>query len=799
MDKPQEERRSIHFGPFEADFTTGELRKHGIRVKLQDQPFQILKMLLVRPGHLVTREEIRQSLWPSGTFVDFDNGLNAAVNRLREALNDSPQNPKFIETLPRRGYRFIGGLCSAGLNTTETQGEEGTIADPIREAPQMAGPPLRELEEIINKASQKNHDSRNQVMPEMRTHLGMAEPGAVSVADSGGQPVSLVSGALTATVHQRWPLVVAAVFALLLTVGAIFWRWEGDRRAFHEGKVKQLTYNSSENYVLNGAISPDGKYLAFTDGNGMHIKVIDTGETHLIPQPEILKDSRMSWEIGPWFPDSTRFLANAHPDPDTWSSQGASIWTVSLVGATPRRLRSEAVAYAISPDGASVAFGTNKGDQGEREIWLMAVNGDDARKLVGTDGKNTVGPLVWFPDGKRILYFATDESRNEALVARGLSGGPVTTIFRPPEMTKIRDIAVLPDGRLLYVLRESDDTNTCNYWELQVDTRTGERAAEPKRLTNWTGSCMNHTTVSADGKRIAFYQAKPHSNVYVADLESNGAKITTPRRLTLNEGLNYLDGWTADSKEVIFSSYDSDYRSGGVFRQPINSDSEEPIKTRVEGLGSVLVSPDGNSFLYQVRTKIDDPLAPVQIMRVPITGGPSQLVFVQKAGWFRWDCSKLQSNSCVAVEKSADGTQYVISAFDPIQGRGRELKRIDTYPGDLRGWALSPDGTRIATYIPQEKRIHITPLDSRPPSDVTIKRYKSIRYVRWAADGKSLFITEPIQGGGSFLLHVDFQGNAQVLWKLDDSSAWIEPSADGRHLAMSAWSWEGNLWMMENR
>jgi len=105
--------RLVQFGPFEANFTTGELRKHGIRLKLQDQPLQILKMLLARPGELVTREEIRQNLWPSGTFVDFDNGLNAAVNRLREALSDSAENAKFIETLPRRGYRFVGVLEGA--------------------------------------------------------------------------------------------------------------------------------------------------------------------------------------------------------------------------------------------------------------------------------------------------------------------------------------------------------------------------------------------------------------------------------------------------------------------------------------------------------------------------------------------------------------------------------------------------------------------------------------------------------------------------------------------------------------
>ena len=110
MEKPSEEMRVLRFGPFEANFTTGELRKHGIRLKLQDQPFQVLKMLLARSGQLVTREEIRQTLWPSGTFVDFDNGLNAAVNRLREALGDSAEHPRFIETLPRRGYRFIGAL-----------------------------------------------------------------------------------------------------------------------------------------------------------------------------------------------------------------------------------------------------------------------------------------------------------------------------------------------------------------------------------------------------------------------------------------------------------------------------------------------------------------------------------------------------------------------------------------------------------------------------------------------------------------------------------------------------------------
>ncbi|MFQ5817651.1 MAG: winged helix-turn-helix domain-containing protein [Terriglobia bacterium] len=105
----------IRFGVFELDLRAGELRKKGVRVKLQEQPFQILLMLLEQPGEVVTREELRQKLWPEGTFVDFEHGLNAAVNRLRDALDDSPDTPRFVETIPRRGYRFIAPVGGAGI------------------------------------------------------------------------------------------------------------------------------------------------------------------------------------------------------------------------------------------------------------------------------------------------------------------------------------------------------------------------------------------------------------------------------------------------------------------------------------------------------------------------------------------------------------------------------------------------------------------------------------------------------------------------------------------------------------
>src|SRR5215467_3291207 len=99
--------QAIRFGTFELDVCAGELRKQGLRIKLPEQPLLVLELLLKNPGQLVTREELRHNLWPTNTLVDFDHGLNRAINKLREALGDSAESPRFIETLARRGYRFL--------------------------------------------------------------------------------------------------------------------------------------------------------------------------------------------------------------------------------------------------------------------------------------------------------------------------------------------------------------------------------------------------------------------------------------------------------------------------------------------------------------------------------------------------------------------------------------------------------------------------------------------------------------------------------------------------------------------
>src|SRR5437763_1932874 len=110
---------SIRFGPYELDLRSAELRKNEVRIRLQDQPFQILVALLERPGEVVLRQEIRNKLWPDDTVVEFDHGINAAVRRLREALCESVEKPRYIETLARKGYRFIGKVEAEPRTPTE--------------------------------------------------------------------------------------------------------------------------------------------------------------------------------------------------------------------------------------------------------------------------------------------------------------------------------------------------------------------------------------------------------------------------------------------------------------------------------------------------------------------------------------------------------------------------------------------------------------------------------------------------------------------------------------------------------
>jgi Tol biopolymer transport system component len=589
--------------------------------------------------------------------------------------------------------------------------------------------------------------------------------------------------------------------------------------ALPEIKLRQLTTNSSENAVKSGAISPDGKYLAYADRVGMHLKLIATSETRTIPQPHEIKSNSVEWGIGglSWFRDGTRFLALLHPlgiGPDELNSQNSSIWIVSVLGGPPRKIRGEAVFDSISPDGSLIAFETHKGRLGEREIWLMGSNGENAWKLYETDERSAIGGLQWSPDGQKVIYTRTEEAE-QTLVGGNPNGGPPTTILSPLDWRSAGEYLWMPDGRMIYSLWELGFTSTtCNLWQIRLDPR-GEFIGKPQRITNLPSVCNAGFSVTADSKRLVFLESRDHANVYVADLQASGTRIANPSRLTLDEGWNNPAAWTADGSAVFFYSN----RNGveGLFKQSLGQDTAERLSTVEEGKASPVsaclsqgswllsgtmhggsctcLSPEGSWLLYgTVKAGFS---APAKLMRVPVTGGFPQVILTANfVGGPR--CARSPATLCAIAERSVDRKLIEFTAFDPVKGRGRKLAEFTTEATGDYEWDLSPDGTRIAILKNREGQIRVLWLNGRAQQEITVKGWDVLTTLVWAVDGEGLFVSSFTERG-SVLLSVDLQGNARLLWEDKGGlGTYAVPSPDGRHVAMQGFTEDGNLWMMEN-
>jgi Transcriptional regulatory protein, C terminal/WD40-like Beta Propeller Repeat len=302
-----------------------------MKIRLQGQPVEILLMLLERPGETITREELQKKLWPADTFVDFEQGLNNAMKRLRAALDDSAESPRFVETLPRRGYRFIAALDGIPL-ATELQVGHSVL-------------PAKAVHSSVWRES----------FARLWTILQPASRGPFEA--------------------NRWLLVISVLCVIALARVFTWVMRSHNPILLSELKQKQLTSNSVGNAVVSGAISPDGKYLAYVDPLGVHVQLIASGDTQTVSQPESL-DPNATWSIASWFPDSASFLANAAAP-----GGNASIWVISLFGRPPRKIRENATAWSVSPDGSQIVFTAVPSLFGSREVWFMTREGEQAQKL----------------------------------------------------------------------------------------------------------------------------------------------------------------------------------------------------------------------------------------------------------------------------------------------------------------------------------------------------------------------------------------------------------------------------------
>jgi Tol biopolymer transport system component len=418
----------------------------------------------------------------------------------------------------------------------------------------------------------------------------------------------------------------------------------------------------------------------------------------------------------------------------------------------------------------------------------------EERKLYETGEDSTIGPLIWSKDGQRFIYVRQDES-GETLLSRETKGGPISTLLRPPAMENMSEATWLPDGRLIYSVKEPEAIgDTCNFWQMRIDMRTGETVEKPKRITNWSKFCMKGMGVTADGKRLSFLEWAGHFTVYVGDLGASGTRVTQPRHFTLSESEDLPADWTPDSKAIIFASD----RTGRfvIYKQPLGEDTAEPLITDSPDFQYPRVSADGNWILY-LRWP-PGPSSPQPVMRVPITGGPSQPVFTARFHSAIL-CARSPSTLCAIAEPTDDRKQVIISVLDPMKGRGPELTRFALDSNQDR-WNLdlSPDGTRIAATRSSSGPIYILSLRGEAMREIQVKGWSNLLSLNWATDGKGLFVADGVQGG-AVLLHVDLQGNARVLWK-NHGGNWTPalPSPDGRHLAIQGWTVDGNMWMMEN-
>jgi serine/threonine protein kinase/Tol biopolymer transport system component len=667
---------------------------------------------------------------------------------------------------------------------------------PISLNPELAP----ELGRIINKALEKDREIRYQHASDLRADLKRLKRDTES-----GRAVRVGEQSIPTEKERwggKWKWALGGLVLIVLSGLGIAWFATRKMPGPLELRQRKLTFNSSENPLGGAYISPDGKLLAYSDRTGMHVMVIESGETQTVPLPPAGTVSEgAAWYPGPWFPDGTKFVA-------TLMEAGfqPSTWVLSVLGAPPRKLRDNADPSGPSPDGSQILFsgGTDSGTWAT-EIWLMGARGEEPRRCFKASENEWFGWPAWCPTGQRIAYARRRAGSPRSIESRDLRGGPPTPIVSDPKLTITQAIWWLPDGRLIFTTDDSDPNQTrSSLWEVGVDTKTGKPRSQPRRIHRWEDGNALVLNGTADGKRLAIQRIDIQADVYVGRLEANGQRLKDLRRLTFDEHDDYAGAWTPDGKAVLFVSD----RNGtwDIFKQALDQAEPQPVVTGPDVKQQPVLSPDGSWILYlSSATLWPGPTTPVRIMRVPTSGGAPQLV-LEGQGIDGLDCSRPPRSLCVFGERTPDGKQYIFTAFDPVQGRGRQLARVDLeQPFVSYRWSLSGDGSRLAFTQYKEhdrdRRIQVIPLAGGRGVEVVLRGQTLLESVRWAVDGKALYVgSNPATGGGLFF--VDMKGRSSDVLRQQrlafNWGIWSVPSPDGRYLAISGGIQYSNVWLLEN-
>ena len=695
------------FGQFQLDLATGELRgRTGASVRIQQQPLQVLRLLLEAQGKVVSRDELRTALWPEETFVDFEHSVNTAVKKLRKVLEDSAQNPKFIETLPKVGYRFRVPVEWVGEpDNNHLPGDDLLI--PVREEP----------------TAQVQVKSGN----------------AFGAAKSAMRMTLIAAAAIGSTLLYRSPLLRSrapepSISLAVTSVGEKYspslspdgkqlaFAWNGGAGLHFSiyvkliGTEEPLRLTRQESIDFNPVWSPDGHYIAFCrtkkGETGIYMVPALGGTERKIREThwEERDFDQVFWYFGrlSWSPDG-KLLAFSDR---TSSSEPTSIYVLTLDSLSTRRLTSPGLPGdynpVLSPDGQTLAF--NRGSEGVTSIFTMPAGGGEERRLV--TGSQFGWGLAWTSDGRDIVFGragwlaksgwlwkisarggepqrlqfgqeGTEPSiRGSRLVyARQISN---LNIWRkqldskhssPPADRFLSSTAIesgpqySPDGSSIAF----ESTRSGSY-EIWMCRRDGTNLIQLTHFNNVTGT----PRWSPDGKQIAFDSRAPgNADIFVMDSQSG-----QPRQLTSETSADVIPSWSRDGRWIYFASA----RTGPweVWKMPSAGGPAAQV-TRHGGYGG-FESPDGK-FLYYTKY----PAVP-GIWRMPKSGGEETLVVagVQPEFWGYW---AVVENGIYYLDTTA---KPAIAFFDFRSRQVNRLFELETRPArEVTGLAASPDARTI--------------------------------------------------------------------------------------------------------
>lgn len=465
--KLNKERR-IRFGPYEADLHTQELWRDGVRIRLAGHPARVLAILLSRPGDLITREEIQKQLWSEDTFSDSNHGLNAAVNKLREALNDAANDPRYIETLPRRGYRFIGLMETANSEEAVAMGlreQKAIEIPPHRAEMQVPSPRKRRLTPILVTAvasvavflggfvvlSVLNGKRGHQPRPSLLVEYEHRTPESAAMSDTPAK-----GGHAGAREHSFET--VPAIYRQASAVAPV-------------PTVKTIITGPGGNAAPQ--ISPDGRRIAFMSNRSgpwqIWVSDVDGSRPAQLSFTESAGTPR-------WSPDGQNIAFDAPSD------DGTSIYVVRSDGNQSARALIEGCVPSFSRDGKWIYFASHR--TGNWEVWKLPAGGGEPMQVT------THGGFAALESGDGYLYYSNSPQRNPSVCRVPVAGGEESCTLAHLRPRTWSSWAVTRDG-ILFVEDLPNGRSTLSLYG--PETRELRDLISLQTAPVWVGA-------SADGK-----------------------------------------------------------------------------------------------------------------------------------------------------------------------------------------------------------------------------------------------------------------------------------------------------------